>query len=95
MTEKEFANLAARAAMTGIEVTQRGDDSFNVTRGESQFFFRLPGDTHFTRTAGCRHLAKEVQDILQAELPGTTVIASRRWFRTQAAPVPRPGLTIY
>ena len=95
MKDKEFANIAARAAMTGIEVTRRGVDSFNVTRGQSQFWFRLPGDTHFSRTAGCRHLAKEVQAILQAEIPGVDVVATGRWFRTVAAPVARHRLTIF
>ena len=95
MTDKEFANLAARAAMTGIEITRRGRDSFDVKRGDSQFWFKLPGDTHFTRTAGCRHLAKEVQDILQDEVPGLTVKATARWFRTMAAPASRAGLTAW
>ena len=94
LTDEEFATLAARAAMTGIEITQRGADIFNVKRSESQFWFRIPGEMYFTRTAGCRHLAKEVQDILQDEVPGVTVKATGRWFRTVAAPMPQAGLIL-
>ena len=94
MTEEEFATLAARAAMTGIEITQRGTDIFNVKRSESQFWFRIPGEMYFRRTAGCRHLAKEVQDILQDEVPGVTVKATGRWFRTVAAPMPQAGVIV-
>ena len=81
--------------MTGIEITQRGADIFNVKRGESQFWFRIPGEMYFTRTAGCRHLARETEAILQCELPGVTVKATGHWFRTTAAPAPRRALIVW
>lgn len=95
MTDKEFANIAARAAMTGIQVTRRGPDSFNVVRGASMFFFRVPGEPSFTRTTGCGHLANEIEQILKDVLPDMTVIAPGKWFKTSAPRVARRGLTIY
>ena len=95
MTDLEFMNITRRGWDAGIEITRRGADSFNVKRGESMFFFRIPGDTYFSRTVGCRLLAKEVQEILQSELPGTEVVATGKWFHIQTMAAPRPGLTVF
>lgn len=95
MNDKQFANLAARAAMAGIEITRRGPASFNLVRGgESQYWFKLPGATSFTRTAGCQRLAKEIEDILRDELWDVGMTAGRRWFKTNVH-IPRRGLTIF
>lgn len=66
MIDKDFATLRARAALAGIQITRRDTNSFDVKRGDSQFWF------NFTAS----YSAVDFQD----EMQGKTVIAPKFSF---------------
>lgn len=84
MNDKEYATLAAKAAISGIELTRRDGDSFTVKRGEHQFWFTCHGDTHVAVET-----CDDIHDVLQHGVQEKTRIAPKFEFHITGTRVPQ------